>query len=94
MTVAFSVMYALTSFAVVHQNNVMWTDALIWLPLLTYGIEQLVKNGKYKLFVISLSMTLMSNYYIGYMVCIYSALYFLYSYFSNAPEAINPNGKK
>jgi uncharacterized membrane protein YfhO len=91
---AFSVMYALCAFAVVHQNNMMWTDALIWLPLLTYGIEQLIKHGKYKLFVVSLSLSLMSNFYIGYMVCIYSALYFLYYYFANSPEQLNPNGKK
>ena len=94
ITIAFSVMYALCSFAVVHQNNVMWTDALIWLPLLTYGIEQLIKLGKYKLFVIALSLTLMSNYYIGYMVCIYCVLYFMYYYFANSPETINPNKKK
>ena len=94
ITIAFSVMYALCSFAVVHQNNVMWTDALIWLPLLTYGIEQLIKNGKYKLFVVALSLTMMSNYYIGYMVCIYSVFYFLYYYFSNSPEKINPKKKK
>ena len=94
ITVAFSVMYALCSFAIVHQNNVMWTDALIWLPLLTYGIEQLIKNRKYKLFVIALSLTLMSNYYIGYMICIYCVLYFFYYYFSNSPEIINPKGKK
>lgn len=94
VTVAFSVMYALCAFAVVHQNNVMWTDALIWLPLLTYGIEQLITNRKYKLFVIALSLTLMSNYYIGYMVCIYSALYYLYYYFSHSQSAINPQGKK
>ena len=91
---AFSVMYALCAFAVVHQNNMMWTDALIWLPLLTLGLEQLIKNGKYKLFVVALAFSLMSNFYIGYMVCIYAALYFLYYYFSCEPESLNPNGKK
>ena len=94
VVLTFSVMYALCAFAVVHQNNMMWTDALIWLPILTYGIEQLIKNGKYKLFVVALSLSLMSNFYIGYMVCIYSALYFLYYYFANSPELLNPKQKK
>lgn len=85
---AFSVMYALCAFAVVHQNNMMWTDALIWLPLLTLGIEQLIKNGKYKLFVVALSLSLMSNFYIGYMVCIYSAIYFLYYIFPTSPRVL------
>ena len=68
ITVAFSAMYALCSFAVVHQNNVMWIDAIIWLPIITYAIEQLIKHRKYKLYVISLAMAMMSNYYIGYMI--------------------------
>ncbi len=93
--VLFSVLYALCAYAVVHQNNNMWIDALIWLPLLTYGIEQLIKLGKYKLFVVSLAMTLMSNYYIGYMVCIYTAAYFMYYYFAhNEDNRNNPAREK
>ncbi len=88
--VAFSVMYALSAFAVVHQNNLMWTDAIFWLPLLVYGLEQLILNRRYKLYVISLAMTLMSNYYIGYMACIFSVLYFFYYYFAQEKDAINP----
>ncbi len=94
IVVAFSVMYALSAYAVVYQNNMMWMDALIWLPLLTYGLEQLIKNRRYALFVISLSLTVMSNYYIGYMVCIYVALYFFYYYFSHERQALNPQGER
>ena len=75
--IGFSVMYALSAFAVVHQNNLMWTDAIFWLPLLILGLEELIVNRKYKLYVISLAMTLMSNYYIGYMACIFSVISFL-----------------
>ncbi len=87
--VAFSMMYALCAYAIVQQNNSMWIDALIWLPLLTYGIEQLIKKRKFKLYVISLAMSLMSNYYIGYMMCIYSALYFFYYYFAKSEKDQN-----
>ena len=92
--VAFSAMYALCAFAVVHQNNTMWTDALILLPLLTYGIEQLVKFGKFKLFVITLALTVWSNYYIGYMVCIYVAAYFFYYCAAYGDGKSNPLGKR
>ena len=87
--VVFSIMYALCAYAVVHQNNNMWIDSLIWLPLLTYGIEQLIKNGKYKLYVVSLAMSLISNYYIGYMMCIYTAAYFMYYYFAHNENCRN-----
>ena len=80
--VTFSTMYALCSYAIVQQHNSMWIDALIWLPIITYAIEELIKKGHYKLFVISLSIMLMSHYYIGYMVCIYVALYFFYYLFA------------
>lgn len=79
---AFSTMYALCSYAVVQAHNTMWIDELYWLPLLVLGIESLIKKGKYKLYVVSLSMCLLTNYYIGYMMCIFTVLYFIYYYFS------------
>ena len=57
----FAVMYALCSYAVTYQDNVMWMDALILLPLITYGIERLITHKKYMLFVISLSLAIMNN---------------------------------
>ena len=93
--IMFSCMYALCSYAIVHQNNSMWIDALIWLPLLTLGIEELIKNRRFKLFVSMLALTLMSNYYIGYMVCIYTAIYFFYYYAAHSKDgANNPLGEK
>ena len=92
--IMFSCMYALCSYAIVHQNNSMWIDALIWLPLLTLGIEELIKNRRFKLFVVMLALTMMSNYYIGYMVCIYTALYFFYYYAAQSKDgANNPTGE-
>ena len=93
ITVCFSTMYALCAYAVVYQSNMMWIDALIWLPILTYAIEELVRLGHFKLFVVALSLTVMSNYYIGYMTCIYVALYFFYYCFSTEEAERNPRGQ-
>ena len=83
--VTFSSLYALTAYCVVQQHNTMWIDAVIWLPIITYGIEELIKKGHYKLYTLSLAIALMSNFYIGYMLCIYTAIYFfIYSYMGNA----------
>ena len=87
---AFATMYALCAYAVVYQNNIMWIDALICLPLITYGIEQLIKFGKYKLFVPTLAIAIMSNYYIGYMICLWVAIYFFYYYFAHNDGRNNP----
>ena len=94
VVVTFSVLYALCAYAVVYQNNIMWMDALLWLPLLTYGIEQLIKNRRYKLFVVSLALTIMSNYYIGYMVCIFVVVYFFYCHLAYEPAKLNPHKEK
>ena len=72
----FSTFFALSSYAVVQQHNTMWIDAVMWLPLLTYGMEQLIKYGKFKMYTIFLALTVFSNYYIGYMICIYCFIYF------------------
>lgn len=93
-TVIFSVMYALSSFAVVMQHNTMWTDNLILLPMVALGIEEMIRHRKYKLYTFSLIICIMSNFYIGYMTCIFVVLYCLYAYFGRTKKEINPNGEK
>ncbi len=91
----FSVMYALSAYCVVQQSNTMWIDAVMWLPLVTYGVEQVVKYGKYKMFVIFLALTLSSNFYIGYMVCIYVLLYYFFFMLAYSDNGVNnPLGEK
>jgi len=91
--VIFSTMYALTAYAVVYQHNTMWIDNVIFLPLILLGIESIIKHGKYKLFVVTLALAVISNYYIGYMTCIFVAVYFFYYFFSRTPEERNPHGE-
>ncbi len=90
--VIFSCMYALTAYAVVYQHNTMWIDNVLFLPLILLGIEEMIKHGKFKMFVITLSLAVISNYYIGYMTCIFVAVYFFYAYFTRTPEERNPAG--
>lgn len=89
-TVIFSVLYALSGYAVVMQHNTMWIDNLFLLPLVALGIDLLISEGKYKLFTFSLIFAVLSNYYIGYMTCIFVLLYFFYSFFSRSRETRNP----
>jgi len=79
-TIIFSTMYALTSYALVNGHNTMWIDALLFLPLLILGLESLINKRKYKLYTIILAVTVFSNFYIGYMVCIFLVLYSVYYY--------------
>ena len=93
--VAFSTFYAMTSYAMVQQHNTMWIDAVMLLPLITLGLEELIKRGKFKLYTVTLAIALFSNFYIGYMVCIYCAIYFFIYYFAHGEEMRNnPLGEK
>ena len=78
-----STMYALSSYVTAYAHNTMWMDALMLFPLTIYGVEELIKKGHFKMFVICLSLTVISNFYIGWMTCIVLFLYFFYYYFSS-----------
>ncbi len=92
-TVSFSVMYALCSYVVVMQHNVMWIDNVIAFPLLLLGIDGLIKEGKFKLYVLALVYAVFSNFYIGYMTCLFVFFYFFARYFMLTPAERNPRGE-
>ncbi len=87
--IAFSIFYALSAYAIVQQHNTMWIDAVMWLPLITLGIESLIKHGRFKMYTIFLALTLFSNFYIGYMVCFYCVIYFFLYYIAHAEDHRN-----
>lgn len=90
----FSAAYALSGYGMIMQHNTMWTDCAILLPLICLAVYALIRQRKYKLYVISLSLAILSNYYIGYMMCLFLLLYFFYCYFSQAPHERNPRGER
>lgn len=91
MQLIFSVSYALMTYIVVQLMNPMWIDGMIWLPIIVLGIEELVDNGKMLKLILSLSIMFISNFYIGYMIGFFSAIYFVYYIFSRSGHAIAPH---
>lgn len=78
----FGVMFALSNFMIGYYFNLMWLDSIMVLPLILFGIEQIVNGKSGKLFGFSLFYALWCNYYIGFMLCIFSCLYFLVRWIS------------
>lgn len=91
MQVIFSVSYALMTYIVVELMNPMWIDGMIWLPLIIFGIEKLVDEGKMLGLTASLAVMFISHYYIGYMIGFFSALYFVYYIFSRPNHIVAPH---
>ena len=81
--IMFSLCYSFMAYNINFQLNIMWLDGVVLLPLVILGIDKLINENKCKLYVISLFIAIVSNYYIGYMICIFSGLYFIYKLISN-----------
>lgn len=85
MSLLFSNAYALMSYNMVYQQNIMWLDGVLLLPLVLLGIGRIIQKKSSLLYMAALVMAILTNYYIGYMICIFSVLYFLY-------ESLTGNG--
>jgi len=85
-TVMFSCMYAMCSYVVVMQHNIMWIDNVILFPLILLGMDMLIKEGRFRLYVGALALAILSNFYIGYMTCFFLAVYFFIRYASMTEE--------
>ena len=74
----FGTFYALSAYMAAYSWNLMWLDCLVLLPLIVLGLESLVKEGRVRLYTVTLAVSVFSNYYISIMICIFLVLYFIY----------------
>lgn len=81
--VALSVSYALMSFATAHSEIIMWLDAFVYLPLVFLGIHRLMDLKKPTLLFVSYLLLFISNFYMGFMIGLFSFLYFFVRTFTN-----------
>jgi len=72
-----AMLYSFGAYFIAYYFNIMWFDGLLLLPLITLGIEKLIDENKILLYTISLAVAIFTNYFIGYMLCLFSVLYFI-----------------
>lgn len=80
--VAFSVLYSMCAYFLAYYWNVMWLDGMVLLPLVILGIQSIIKERKWMLYTVSLTVMMFANYYIAMMLCMVSVLYFIVYFFS------------
>ena len=80
--IGFSVLYAVSAYAVGYYWCIMWLDCMAMLPLIILGLENFIEKGKYKLYIIALGVTVVCDYYIAIFVCEFIALYYIVLYFT------------
>ena len=78
LNLALSLCYPLMAFVVCTYFCIMWQDAIYMAPLVVLGINKLVNEDNVKFYMITLFITIIFNFYLGYITCIFSVLYFIY----------------
>ncbi|HBA38146.1 MAG TPA: hypothetical protein DCY94_05445 [Firmicutes bacterium] len=76
--VLFSSIFALMGFTSTYFYNFMWIDSIIMLPLVIHGLDKILNRDNGTFYTISLALAIIFNYYIGYMICIFSLIWFIY----------------
>jgi len=72
----FSTFYALCGWLQGYYWNIMFLDSFAVFPLVALGIRELVREKKYRLYTISLAAAILFNFYIGLLICIFTAFFF------------------
>lgn len=76
LVLSLSTAFALMSFLTSQLEIIMWLDVFILLPLIMWGLHSLMDAGKRWLYFVSLLILFIQNYYFGFMIAIFLALYF------------------
>ena len=85
--------YAMMGYMTAYSFNYLWQDSVILLPLTALGIARLTESGRPFLYILSLAGALYLNFYIGYILCLFSVLFFLYELLSGPRTERRDAGK-
>jgi len=73
----FASLYALCAFTLGYYWNIMWFDSFALLPLVIQGLIAIMRESKYRLYTVSLALSVIMNYYIGFYICVFVVITFL-----------------
>lgn len=77
LTVACSVVYSLCGYILAFITQPMWLDVVVFFPIIILGLERLILERKPVLYCVVLAISIFSNFYISFSVCIFVVLYFI-----------------
>lgn len=78
-----AVSFALMSYQIGYMTNLMWTDTIILLPIVILGLEKIMHGERPYVYIVALFFAILFNYYIGFMVCLFVAIYYVYQLLLN-----------
>ena len=74
--VPIAVAYALNNYVIGYYWNIMWMDCILIFPIIILGFKKLMEDRDPRMYTLSMFYALFSNYYIGFMICIFMVLWF------------------
>lgn len=84
-----AISYTYSGWFLANYFHIMWLDAFMIFPLFQYGLEELSNNNNPKIYIISLAYILISNFYIAFMVCLYTFVSYLFNLIIKKDKYIN-----
>lgn len=72
-----AVSYSLCAYMLAFLSQCMWTDTLLYAPLVLCGVDRLIREKKGGFYALWLALAIISNFYVGFALCLFTALYFL-----------------
>ncbi|RRG04289.1 MAG: hypothetical protein DUD28_08500 [Lactobacillus sp.] len=78
LNVFLAISFALMSYQIAYMTNLMWTDTIILLPIVILGLEKIMHGERPYVYIAALFFAILFNYYIGFMVCLFVAIYYVY----------------
>ena len=85
--ILFSTLYGLISFTTANFLNHMWLDVVLLFPLVVYFMEKMLDGDHPLPYVLSLTLMILTNFYIAFMGCLFLVLYCLYLLVRTPPKA-------
>ena len=93
ITIVFSTCYAITAYVINFSFCIFWFDIIYLAPLVLLGIDKIFAKEKINLlYIFSLALAIICNIQMGFGLCIFSVIYYLYSF--NIENNIKKDFKK
>ena len=74
---AMAIAYGLCAYATAFVMQFMWTDGLFLAPLILLGLERMMRGKSPLMYIIMLALSIYTNFYTGFGICVFTALYFI-----------------
>lgn len=76
--IALAVMYSCSMYMLAYSWNIMWLDVVALAPIVVLCFEHMQRTGKFLPYTLLLALSLFSNYYLAFMLCVFLVLWHVF----------------